>query len=128
MPQTGRTGPPPTAAAKSVLPCVASEDNGPRARPRHKAAAKAPISKDLKKELQKQQHIFQQLEEKISGLAKQKTELEASLTDSSIYSDKDKFIQTENGYKKVTDQLSQANKEYEIVFEKIMKLEESLTS
>src|SRR5262249_15348570 len=41
----------------------------------------APINKEAKKELQKQQKIFQQLEEKIAALNSQKKELEASLID-----------------------------------------------
>jgi len=90
--------------------------------------ANAPINKEQKKELQKQQRIFQQLEEKIAELSKQKTQLEASLGNSSTYSDKNKFLQAEADYKKITDQLSAANKEYENIFEKIVALEEGLTS
>src|SRR5579871_100493 len=95
----------------------------------HQASpANAPINKEQKKELQKQQRIFQQLEEKIAELSKQKTQLEASLGNSSTYSDKNKFLQAEADYKKITDQLSAANKEYENIFEKIVALEEGLTS
>ncbi len=93
-----------------------------------RSSANASINKEQKKELQKQQRIFQQLEEKIADLAKQKKHLEGALSDSSTYSDKNKFIQTETDYKKVTEQLSAANKEYEIVFEKIVGLEAGLTS
>ena len=93
-----------------------------------RSSANASINKEQKKELQKQQRIFQQLEEKIAELTKQKKHLEGALSDSSTYSDKNKFIQTETDYKKVTEQLSAANKEYEIVFEKIVGLEAGLTS
>ena len=78
--------------------------------------------------MQKQQRIFQQLEEKIAELTKQKNQLEGALSDSSTYSDKNKFIQAETNYKKVNEQLNAANKEYEIVFEKIVGLEAGLTS
>jgi ATP-binding cassette subfamily F protein 3 len=78
-----------------------------------------------KKELQKQQKLFQQLEEKIAALNKQKNELEASLADPAIYSDKAKFLHAESGYKTAEDELKQLNLQYEIVFEKIMKLEAS---
>jgi len=83
----------------------------------------APINKEHKKELQKQQRIFQQLEEKVALLTKQKNELEAALTDPSTYSDKQKFIQAETTYNKAAADLKQLNKEYEQVFEKIMELE-----
>ncbi|MBK7679693.1 MAG: ATP-binding cassette domain-containing protein [Chitinophagaceae bacterium] len=81
------------------------------------------IDKDAKKELQKTQKQFQQLEEKIATLNKQKNELEASLSDPATYSDKIKFQQAETGYKKAADELVQLNAEYEKVFEKIMELE-----
>jgi ATP-binding cassette subfamily F protein 3 len=83
-----------------------------------------PINKEHKKELQKQQRIFQQLEEKVALLTKQKHELEAALTDPSTYSDKQKFIQAETAYNKAAADLKQLNKEYEQVFEKIVALEE----
>ena len=96
-----------------------------------KVAAPAPvqkpvhtaIDKEAKKEIQKVQKQFQQLEEKIAVLNKKKSELEASLTDPTIYSDKSKFLEAENGYKKAGNELDQLNTEYEKVFEKIMELE-----
>jgi ATP-binding cassette subfamily F protein 3 len=77
----------------------------------------------VKKELQKQQRIFQQLEEKIADLNNKKQHLETALADPSTYSDKNKFLETETGYKKVCDELAIQNSEYEKVFEKIMDLE-----
>ena len=82
-----------------------------------------PINKEAKKELQKQQRLFQQLEEQIASLQKKKAELEAALTSPEIYSDKQKFTQAEANYKKAADDLLRMNKEYEIIFEKIMELE-----
>ncbi|MEP7372977.1 MAG: ribosomal protection-like ABC-F family protein [Chitinophagaceae bacterium] len=84
----------------------------------------APINKEAKKELQKQQRIFQQLEEQIAKLNTQKAELEASLVDPAIYSDKTKFQQAEANYKKATDELTKLNQQYEKVFELIVSLEE----
>ena len=52
-----------------------------------------------------------------------KTELEASLFDPAIYSDKTKFMQAEEAYKKSNDELTNLNSEYEKVFEKILELE-----
>lgn len=85
----------------------------------------APINKEAKKELQKQQRIFQQLEEKIAQLNKDKVKLEASLSDPSTYSDKNKFKDAEDAYKKAAAELSQLNVQYEQVFEKIMELEKN---
>ena len=82
-----------------------------------------PINKEHKKELQKQQKLFQQLEEKIAVLTKQRSELEAALTDPSTYSDKQKFLVAESSYNKASSELDQLNKQYEQVFEKIMELE-----
>jgi ATP-binding cassette subfamily F protein 3 len=86
-------------------------------------SAPKPINKELKKELQKQQRIFQQLEETIGQLNKQKADLEARLTAPETYADREKFMKTEADYKKVSDELQRQNKQYEEVFEKIMELE-----
>ena len=82
-----------------------------------------PINKEVKKELQKQQKIFQQLEDQIAAVTQQKSELEASLVDPAIYSDKGKFIQAETAFQKSQAELTRLNREYEEVFEKIMKLQ-----
>ncbi|MDP4150085.1 MAG: ABC transporter ATP-binding protein, partial [Bacteroidota bacterium] len=91
-------------------------------------APNAPIDKEAKKELQKQQRLFQQLEEKIASLTKRKNELEASLSDPSTYSDKNKFVQTEADYQKAASELERSNQQYEQVFEKIMELEKNTPS
>ncbi len=87
------------------------------------SANNIPINKEAKKELQKQQKIFQQLEEKIAQLSGQKVEMEKLLTDPSVYSDKNKFSETEKNLAKKAQELSLLNKQYEEVFEKIMHLE-----
>jgi ATP-binding cassette subfamily F protein 3 len=84
---------------------------------------KTSIDKDQKKELQKVQRQFKQLEEKIAALTKQKLELESALSSHEIYTDNTKFSQTEGDYKKASEQLQHANAEYEVIFEKIMKME-----
>jgi hypothetical protein len=88
-----------------------------------KQARSAPINKEAKKELQKMQKQFQQLEEKIARLNTEKTTLETQLSDPETYSDKQKFLQTETAYKKAEDELNRCNAEYEKVFERIMELE-----
>lgn len=84
---------------------------------------KQVINKEAKKELQKQQRILQQLEEKITATTQQKDKLELQLSEPDTYSDKNKFVQTEAAYQKLAKDLAQFNKEYEQVFEKVMELE-----
>ena len=78
---------------------------------------------DTKKELQKLKSQFNQLENKLSELNKEKAALELQLADPSIFGNKEKFIQTEADYKKVNSNLDQHTKEYERIFELIMKME-----
>ena len=80
----------------------------------------------LKKELQKQQRLFQQLEKQIAELKVKKEDLEMSLTKPEIYANKDEFKKTETAYKEAVNKLAAANREYETVFEKIMVLDEQL--
>jgi len=82
-----------------------------------------PINKEIKKELQKQQKLFLQLEEKIGALTLQKTALEASLIDPAVYSDKSKFLQAESAYKNISRELEKLNLQYEKTFELIVSLE-----
>src|SRR5213079_239425 len=76
-----------------------------------------PINKDLKKELQKQQKFLLKLEEKIAMLNKQKIEYEEKLYSHATYADKNKFIETETMYKKVSAELAKINLDYEKLFE-----------
>ncbi|MBL0129719.1 MAG: ABC-F family ATP-binding cassette domain-containing protein [Chitinophagaceae bacterium] len=82
------------------------------------------IDKDVKKEHQKMQKQFQQLEEQMARLNIKKTELEKSLVDPVIYSDKQKFVAAETAFKNADQELKKLNAEYEIIFEKIMELEQ----
>jgi ATP-binding cassette subfamily F protein 3 len=84
---------------------------------------KQAISKEGKKELQKQQKLFQQHEQRIAQLKEEKKKLETALSSPETYSDKDKYRQTEEAYKKVESELTKLNREYEQVFEKIVELE-----
>jgi ATP-binding cassette subfamily F protein 3 len=84
------------------------------------------IDKDLKKEHQKIQKQFQQIEERIASLNQQKDKLETALASPEIYSDKTKFIQAETDYQSIASDLQTANAEYESVFEKLMELENKI--
>jgi ATP-binding cassette subfamily F protein 3 len=79
--------------------------------------------RELKKELQRQQRNFQQLEEKLAKMNARHKELEAALANPATYADKNKFVQAETDYKKSGEELKKVNAEYEKVFEKIMELE-----
>ncbi len=81
------------------------------------------VTNDEKKELQKIKSRFGQLETKLAELNKNKIELEAALADPSIYGDKTKFLDAESAYNKASKELSDANAEYEKVFEKMMEME-----
>ena len=83
----------------------------------------ASPSKETQKELQKQQRIIQQLEEKIASLTKNKSGLEAAMADPSNYADKHKFLKVETEYKETNQELSRLGKQYEETFEKIILLE-----
>ena len=102
---------------------IASTDNN-----KTEKKAGSPINKELKKELQKQQKLFQQMEDKIAKLNEQKQNLEAALADPATYSDKNKFLETESQYKKVSVELEKHNVDYERIFEKIMELESKQNS
>ncbi|HUC79924.1 MAG TPA: hypothetical protein VMR70_03375, partial [Flavisolibacter sp.] len=80
----------------------------------------------VQKELQKQQKLFQKLEKDVADLNKQKEELEAKLAAPDIYSNAVEFKKTETSYKDVLAKLEIANKEYEVVFEKMISLDEDL--
>jgi ATP-binding cassette subfamily F protein 3 len=85
-----------------------------------------PVDKELKKEYQKQKNRFQQLETSIATLHKRKMELENLMSSPNGYTNKEKFQQSETEYKKVSSELQDAHKEYEVVFEKVMQLEEKI--
>jgi ATP-binding cassette, subfamily F, member 3 len=123
--QNGSDKPQPAASAKK------EEPSSPPAQTNTKLNAPNPPVNDqklreLKKELQKQQRTFQQLEEKLAKLNNRKTELEAALADPATYADKVKFKQAETDYKKASDELAAANRQYEEIFEKIMELQDQV--
>jgi ATP-binding cassette subfamily F protein 3 len=87
---------------------------------------KKSIDNNLKKEHQKIQKHFEQLEEKIVSLTQKKNILEVALASHEIYTDKNKFVQTETDYQTVSFQLKEANAQYENIFEKLIELENKI--
>lgn len=114
------------AAAKAApeTPAPAKKEAAPPPPPVEKSAVQGPINKELKKELQKQQRIFQQLEEKIATVTQQTEELQLALASPEVYADKQKFRDTEIALRQRQEEHKKLHAEYEQVFEKIMKLEE----
>jgi ATP-binding cassette subfamily F protein 3 len=88
------------------------------------APARQPIPKESKKQLQKQQRIVDQLDEKILRLKDESSRLELQLAEPEIYADKQKFLQAEAAYKKAEQALSEARLAYDEALEKLMQLEE----
>lgn len=115
-----KAGTPQPKAVAEPAKQAASPPLAPSAPP---AAAAAPINKEQKKELQKQQRIFQQLEQNISEWTEKKNKLQAALSQPETYADKSKFVEAEKAYKQADTELARLNSEYEKVFEKIMQLE-----
>ena len=90
---------------------------------------KSTVDKSVvKKELQKQQRLFQQLEKQVAELKEKQEKLELDLTRPEIYANKEEFKKTESDYKEAVKKLEATNKEYEKVFEKIIELDEQLLS
>jgi ATP-binding cassette subfamily F protein 3 len=80
----------------------------------------------LRKEHQKQQKLFQKLEEQMNQLKTEKAKLEAQLADPEFYSDRTKFMKVDEDYKQLTAKLGTLSAEYDKVFELVMELEEKL--
>lgn len=87
-------------------------------------AANAPINKELKKEVQRQQKLFQQTEEALNRNKALLQQLEKELANPDLYSDKDRFVKTEQSYKTAITENQQLEKKYEEVFTRLMELEE----
>ncbi len=83
----------------------------------------ATLDRDQKKELQKLQRQFSKLEEQIEKLKQQKVQMELDMSDPSIYADRNKFVELENGYSSLLQKLKLSESDYEQLFEKIMEME-----
>ena len=118
--------PPPSEKEK---PAVVSANVQTKAAPKQQPLAKnTPSSQALKTSLQKQQKVFQQAEKKLAELNDQKQVLENKLAQPDIYSNGTEFKKTEEQYTQVMKQLEAANEAYELAFERMMKLEEELST
>ncbi|MCD6063988.1 MAG: family ATP-binding cassette protein [Flavipsychrobacter sp.] len=82
--------------------------------------------RNLKKEHQKQQKIFQKLEEELARMNEEKAKLEAQLGDPAFYADKEKFRELDEKYRQHSAKLEAKSKEYDKVFELVLELEEKI--
>lgn len=85
------------------------------------ATPKPAVNNDQKKEIQKAQKQFQQLETQLATLNKKKDDLALEMADPKIYADKQKFKDVESAFNKVTKELEAANQQYEAIFEKLVE-------
>lgn len=83
----------------------------------------APIKPETKRELEKAQKQFKQLEEKLAKLQAEKTSVESDLAAPDAYKNAEKFRQTETRYQQLLQQLQQTEAQYETIFETILTLE-----
>ena len=113
------------AAASAPAPKAA-----PQPKKEEKATPKASINNEQqnawRKELQKQQKVFQKLEEEINKLKSEKIELEAKLADPAFYANKDEFLKVDERYRQVSTRFESLSAECDKVFELVMELEEKL--
>jgi ATP-binding cassette, subfamily F, member 3 len=96
----------------------------PAAEPIRPLTLSAPIHKESKKQLQKQQKLVEQLDENIKRLQLESVRLEQQLSAPEIYADRQKFLVAESEYKKSALSLSVAMQTYDAALEKLMELEE----
>ncbi len=104
------------------------ESQKQKAEPEKQETAKAKNDKqvtnnDSNKELQKIKRNFEKLEADIASLNNKKTAVELELGNPEIYTQQNKLTELESSYKKIQEDLSLCNKQYEELFEKIMELE-----
>jgi ATP-binding cassette subfamily F protein 3 len=111
-----------------VRPAAEKKNNGVPAhettKPVVREPAGRPINKEAKKQLQKQQRIVEQLEEKIRELQEESRKLELQLASPEIYAEKQKFLDAEAAYKRTDQALSEARLAYDAALEKLIGLEE----
>lgn len=93
--------------------------------PKEKKQGK-PESNHLLKDLSKLKKEFAQLEEMISKGNDEKSLLEKNLALPEIYADAKKYSDAEAAYRKKSTELEVKNKQYELLFEKILDIESKI--
>jgi ATP-binding cassette subfamily F protein 3 len=85
-----------------------------------------PLNKELQKTVQKQQRLFEKLEQELNALQGRKTELEAALASPEVYASKERFLEMEKQYANAQQEITRVQSAYEEAFAKLMELEEQL--
>jgi len=88
-----------------------------------KQEANTSISKEKKKEYQKVQKRFQELESRLAEAQAKQKELELKLADPGLYANKDNFVAAESAYQQIRKLATSLTAEYEKAFEEMMRLE-----
>lgn len=83
-----------------------------------------PIDKEKKKEIQRLQKRFEQVERSLAEWQEKKEQLAKELSDPGIYANKDTFIRTENAFTQAMQNIDTFTREYEELFEKLMNASE----
>jgi ATP-binding cassette subfamily F protein 3 len=100
-----------------------AESEKPKAESKQQAVSHKQQADVNKNELSRVKKQFEKLEAELSTLAEKKKILEAKMGDAAIYSDKNKYQQTEKDYQQAANQHTKLQAEYEKVFEEMMSLE-----
>lgn len=87
------------------------------------APTKPSPDREQQKELQKQQRKLSNLESALNKAKEDKQKLEEALGNPANYTDHQKFLALETEYKKMTAHFESLNKEYEVLFEKLLDME-----
>jgi ATP-binding cassette subfamily F protein 3 len=82
-----------------------------------------PVNKELQKELKREQNRLNNLESQIDKDKQEESRLETALGDPANYADRNQFVAIEADYKLAKAKREELEKEYELVFEKVMELE-----
>ena len=84
------------------------------------------LDREQKKSLQRCQRQMEKAEQLIDSLKSRQKAIELEMADPQTYAQADKFTQLEQAYSENKAQLSQAEKDYESLFEQVMALEAGL--
>jgi ATP-binding cassette subfamily F protein 3 len=95
--------------------------------PEKQHRATDPVNKEWQKELQKEKKKLEQCEANLQKAKSVKEQLETAMGDPVNYANKEAFVLLEADYKQAKNNWEQANKAYELCFEKLMELEEKLS-
>ncbi|HUX83804.1 MAG TPA: ABC-F family ATP-binding cassette domain-containing protein, partial [Chitinophagaceae bacterium] len=110
-----------TREAPGPKPASATEPEPASEKPRQTRE-----NRDARRELQRQQKKFKDLEARIGELQQNKDQLESSLGSPEIYADRPRFLEFESRYKDAVDRLEALTRQYEAVFQRLLEMESGM--